>query len=188
MKVVALSGTIIGNKTKTALKTAVEIIQQDDFATDVTLLDLADYQLEFSDGRHFADYTGDTKEVLELIMAADVLLIGSPVFQASIPGTLKNIFDLLPGDAFRDKVCGLILTAGSAKHYLIAEMQLKPILTYMKARVVPHYVYIEEKDFYRNEIRNDDVRIRIRRLIEETMMLAEVQKQIERKKEEQYGF
>jgi FMN reductase len=42
------------------------------------------------------DYTGDTRVVLEKIMEADAYIIGTPVFQASIPGTLKNLFDLLP--------------------------------------------------------------------------------------------
>ena len=58
--------------------------------------------------------------------------IGFPIFQASIPGSLKNVFDLLPVNAFHDKVIGLVATAGSSKHYLIPEMHLKPILSYMK--------------------------------------------------------
>ena len=94
-------------------------------------------------------------------MEADAIIIGTPVFQASIPATLKNIFDLLPQNAFRDKVVSIVVTAGSAKHYLIVEQQLKPILAYMKAQIVQTYVFIEEKDFYRKEITDDDVLFRI---------------------------
>ena len=64
----------------------------------------------------------------------------------SIPATLKNVFDLLPTNAFRDKVVGMVATAGSAKHFLIPAQQLTPILTYMKAQVVQPYVFVEEKD------------------------------------------
>ena len=61
----------------------------------------------FSDGRNYWEYEGDTKYVTETIMAADAIIIGTPVFQASIPAHLKNIFDLLPVNAFRDKVVSM---------------------------------------------------------------------------------
>ena len=57
---------------------------------EVTLLDLADYQLVFSDGRNYFEYEGDTKYVTETLMAADAIVIGTPTFQASIPATLKT--------------------------------------------------------------------------------------------------
>jgi FMN reductase len=72
------------------------------------------------------DYEGDTAFVTKKIMEADAIVIGTPIFQASIPATLKNIFDLLPVNAFRDKVVSVLVTAGSSKHYLVPEQQLKP--------------------------------------------------------------
>jgi len=140
---------------------------------DVTLLDLADFQIQFSDGRNYLDYEGDTKYVAQTVMDADALILGTPIFQASIPATLKNIFDLLPEKAFQDKVVSMVVTAGSAKHFLIPEQQLKPILSYMKAQIVQTYVYIEEKDFFRKAIVNDDILFRLERLVEDTVMLTE---------------
>ena len=116
-------------------------------------------------------------------MGADAIIIGTPVFQASIPGTLKNIFDLLPVNAFRDKVVSMLVTAGTPKHYLMVEQQLKPILAYMKAQIVQTYVFIEEKDFYRKEITNDDVLFRMERLVEDTVVLTETYRSIREAKE-----
>lgn len=96
----------------------VEILQDKYKEHEVTLLDLAEYKMEFSDGRNYFEYDGDTKYVTETIMAADAIVIGTPTFQASIPATLKNIFDLLPVNAFRDKVVSIVVTAGTSKHYL----------------------------------------------------------------------
>ncbi|MEG0288134.1 MAG: NAD(P)H-dependent oxidoreductase [Carnobacterium sp.] len=59
-------------------------------------MDLAEYEMVFSDGRNYWEYDGDTKYIAETIMAADAIIIGTSTFQASIPATLKNIFDLLP--------------------------------------------------------------------------------------------
>ena len=155
---------------------------------EFTLLDLADYQIQFSDGRNYMDYEGDTGFVTKTIMEADAIVIGTPVFQASIPATLKNIFDLLPLNAFRDKVISMFVTAGSAKHYLVVEHQLKPILSYMKGQVVQTYVFIEEKDFHQKQIMNDDVFFRIERLVEDTIILTETYTKIRQEKEANYDF
>lgn len=188
MKIVALAGSIVGSKTKTAMVKVVEILQQKYPEHEVILLDLAEYNLEFSDGRNYFEYEGDTKYVTETIMVADAIIIGTPTFQASIPATLKNIFDLLPVNAFRDKTVSTVVTAGTSKHYLMVEQQLKPILAYMKAHIVPTYVFIEEKDFLRKEIINDDVLFRLERLAEDTVMVADAFAEIRMKKDAEYDF
>lgn len=188
MKVVALSGSRVGSKTRTAMNVTVKIVKEKYPDVDITLIDLADYDVEFSDGRNYLEYEGDTGYVTQTIMEADAIIIGTPVFQASIPATLKNIFDLLPVNAFRDKVVSMLVTAGSSKHYLIAEQQLKPILAYMKAQIVQTFVFIEEQDFYRKEITNDDVHYRIERLAEDTITLTETFAKIREEKEAQYDF
>ncbi|MFD1848552.1 NADPH-dependent FMN reductase [Oceanobacillus bengalensis] len=188
MKIVALSGSIVGSKTRTAIDYTVKVINEKYPIADITLLDLADYDVQFSDGRLYTEYIGDTKYVAESLMEADAIIIGTPIFQASIPATLKNVFDLLPEKAFRDKVVSVLVTAGSPKHYLIPEQQLKPILSYMKAQTVGSYVFIEEKDFYQKEIVNDDVLFRIERLIEDTVVLTETYTKIREDKEAEYGF
>lgn len=188
MKVVLLSGSTIGSKTRTAMDYIYKIMNDKYADVEITLVDLAEFEMVFSDGRNYWEYEGDTKLVLETIMAADAIIIGTPTFQASIPATLKNIFDLLHVNALRDKVVGMFVTAGTAKHYLMVEQQLKPILSYMKAHIVPTYVFIEEKDFYRKEIVNDDVHFRMDRLVEDTVLLVKAYKEIREIKDEEYGF
>ncbi|MDX8047322.1 NAD(P)H-dependent oxidoreductase [Gracilibacillus sp. S3-1-1] len=188
MKVVAIAGSIVGSKTKTAIQYAVDLLSNKYPELDVTLLDLAELDVQFSDGRNYLDYQGDTKKVTESIMEADALIIGTPIFQASIPGTLKNIFDLLPAAGLENKVASMIVTAGSQRHYLIPEQQLKPILGYMKAQVVQRYVFVEDVDFFQKEIKNDDVKFRIERLIEDTVTLTRTYQKVQAEKEAEYDF
>lgn len=188
MKIVGLSGSIIGSKTKTAMNYAIKSVAKKYPDAEVGLIDLADYDIRFSDGRNYLEYDGDTGYVTKAIMEADAIIIGTPIFQASIPATLKNIFDLLPINAFQDKVVSMIVTAGSAKHFLIAEQQLKPILAYMKAQIVQSYVFIEEKDFHRREITDDDVLFRIDRLVEDTVTLTKTYAKIREENEAIYDF
>ncbi len=188
MKIVGLSGSIVGSKTRTAMDYTIKAVTNKYPDTEVTLIDLAEYNVQFSDGRNYLEYDGDTKYIAQTLMEADAIIIGTPIFQASIPATLKNVFDLLPENSFRDKVVSMLVTAGSPKHYLIAENQLKPILGYMKAQIVQTYVFIEEEDFYRKEISNDDVLFRIDRLVEDTVVLTKTYTSIREAKEAEYDF
>ena len=99
MRVVVLSGSNVGTKTRTAMNYTVAEIEKNYPDSEVTLLDLAEYQMQFSDGRNYLEYEGDTKYIAETMMNANALFIGTPIFQASIPASLKNVFDLLPEKA-----------------------------------------------------------------------------------------
>jgi len=188
VNIVLLSGSIVGSKTRTAMGYVQKEVTDSYPEATVTSIDLAEYDIQFSDGRIYMDYTGDTGYVTKTIMDADAIIIGTPIFQASIPATLKNIFDLLPGNAFENKVVSMLVTAGSSKHFLIPEQQIKPILSYMKAQIVQTYVFIEEKDFYQKKIINDDVFFRMERLVEDTVLLTKTYKSIQSEVEAKYDF
>jgi FMN reductase len=70
MKIIGISGSIVGSKTRIAIQQELNNIIENHPDFDVELIDLGDYKLEFSDGRSYMDYTGDTKVVLKKIMAA----------------------------------------------------------------------------------------------------------------------
>lgn len=188
MKIALLSGSIVGSKTQTTMKIIQNKIIEQYPNDDVTLVDLKELSVEFSDGRNYLDYSGDTLYVTTTLMEADLILIGSPTFQASIPATLKNVFDLLPQNAFEQKIVGIVMTAGSPKHFLVAEMQLKPIINYMKGNLVTNYVFIEERDFYQAQITNDGVLFRIDKLIEDAVVLTKAYQQVWQEQEDTYDF
>ncbi|CAM3276902.1 NADPH-dependent FMN reductase [Vagococcus fessus] len=188
MKIVLLSGSTVGTKTKTAMTYLYDHLKLTAPDHDLVLLDLKDYDLPFSDGRNYLDYPGDAGFVTAELMAADIILIGSPTFQASIPATLKNIFDLLPQNALDRKIVGIVMTAGSPKHFLVAETQLKPIIHYMKGTLVSNYVFIEDVNFYQQTITNDDVTRRLHKLAEDSLVLAKTYQAAWQEQEDSYGF
>jgi len=188
MKIVVLSGSNVGTKTRTVMDYVAQAVMAQDPDIEVTLIDLAEADMVFSDGRNFTEYSGDTGRVTAALMDADAIIIGTPIFQASIPASLKNVFDLLPVGAFRDKVVAAVATAGSAKHYLIPQQHLLPILTYMKAQVVSPYVFVEERDLHRGQIVSEDVVARLDRLVEDTIVLTRTYTAIREEKEAAYGF
>ncbi|CAM3624664.1 NADPH-dependent FMN reductase [Erysipelothrix urinaevulpis] len=180
MKILGIVGSVFGSKTRIALENIT--FSQD---VDYEIIDLATLDIMFADGRDYRDYEGDTKTLVEKILDADALIIGTPVFQASIPGALKNVFDLLPIDSIKDKVVGIVATAGSARHYLVPEYHLKPILAYMKVALLDKYVFIDSRDFLKEAIIEDDVHFRLRNLARQVENRVT---QIKKEYEERYDF
>ncbi|MEF3303671.1 NADPH-dependent FMN reductase [Paenibacillus sp. GYB003] len=172
MKLLGISGTIIGSKTAIAVNEVLREARRHDPAVETELLDLKQYDVVFCDGRDPSAYTGDTKRVIDAITGADFFVIGTPIFQASLSGPLKNVFDLIPVSALRKKVVGFVATGGTYQHYLVIENQLKPIAGFFRSYVAPSYVYLHDSHFNeRKEIADPDAAERIERLAHELVFM-----------------
>lgn len=170
MKLLGISGTIVGSKTAIAVQAVLDAVQRKHPDVSIEMLDMRDYDVQFCDGRDPATYTGDTRTVLDRIASADFYIIGTPVFQASITGVLKNLFDLVPVSSLYQKVMGFVATGGTYQHYLMVENQLKPIAGFFRAYVAPSYVYLHDDHFNeKREIVDQEVLERIDRLADEVV-------------------
>lgn len=177
MKLLGISGTIVGSKTAIAVQAVLDAVQREYPEVSAELLDMKDYDVQFCDGRDPATYTGDTRAVLDRIADADFYIIGTPVFQASITGVLKNLFDLVPVSSLYQKVMGFVATGGTYQHYLMVENQLKPIAGFFRAYVAPSYVYLHDDHFNeKREIVDPEVLERIDRLAEEVVHMQKALK------------
>lgn len=172
MKLLGISGTIIGSKTVKVVEKALEEAKKAHPEIEVELLDLKRYNIEFCDGRKPSDYNEDTQKAIELVSNADGYIIGSPIFHGTFPGVLKNLLDLNSPEMFRHKVMGFIATGGNDQHYLALENQLKPIASYFQAYVATEYVFAHNKDFNENnEIVSQALLENIRNLADEVCKL-----------------
>lgn len=171
MKLLGISGTITGSKTLIVVEEVLAQMKRSYPEVEVELLDLKKYDVQFCDGRDPSTYTGDTKKVIDLVSTADFYVIGTPIFQGSITGALKNVFDLVPVSSLRNKVMGFIATGGTYQHFLVIENQLKPIAGYFRAFVAPSYVYAHNDHFQSNRIADEEVRERIGALADELFLM-----------------
>ncbi len=177
MKLLGISGTITGSKPRIIVSKVLEEVNKHYPEVEVELLDLKDYDVQFCDGRDPSTYAGDTKKVIDKIASADFYLIGTPIFNGSFTGSLKNIFDLVPVSVFRNKVMGFIATGGTFQHYLVIENQLKPIAGYLRAYVTPSYVYANDSHFNeKKEIVDQDVLDRMVNLAKDLVFMQQALK------------
>jgi len=78
---------------------------------------------------------------LECVRGADVVLVSTPIYKAAYSGILKSFLDLLPQDAFRDKVVVPIASGGSAANALAIDYMLRPVLCSLAPREVVSGIY-----------------------------------------------
>ena len=173
MKIAVINGSL-SNPSKTYLTTAyvVEYLESEFPEVDVSFIDLKDYELVFCDARDPDDYEGDTKEVIHIIREADAVLVGTPIYRGSLPGSLKNVFDIIPNDSLRGKVIGFIATGGTYHHYLAIEHQLKPLAGYFKAHVIPGNVYAHNEHFQNKQLIDATIKDRLQELADSLVDLT----------------
>ena len=172
MKLLGISGTITGSKTKIVVENVLAEVKKKYPEIEVELLDMKKYDVQFCDGRNPLEYNEDTNKVINLVSSADFYIIGTPIFQASITGVLKNLIDLIDPQVFRNKVMGFIATGGTHQHYLVVENQLKPIAGYFRAFVAPGFVYAHNDHFnQQNELIDPEVLKRVENLADEVVYM-----------------
>ncbi|WP_051704400.1 NADPH-dependent FMN reductase [Glycomyces sp. NRRL B-16210] len=81
-----------------------------------------------------------------LIREGDLLIIGTPVYKGSYTGLLKLFLDQLPPKVLAGTVTVPVTVAASPEHRLLADLQLRPVLAELGARVpVPSLTLIESE-------------------------------------------
>ncbi|WP_264987735.1 NADPH-dependent FMN reductase [Lysinibacillus piscis] len=162
MKILLVDGTMFGLKTGAILKQVAQYIQELNASYDIELMCFKDYQHQIVDGSPLNE---DMKKMIQQFEEADAYIIATPIFQASIPGVLKNAFDFLHPKTMRYKPVSIVANGGTYQHHLVVENQLKPILDYFRALVTPNYVYTHTSHFDdNNNIVDEDVHQRLREL------------------------
>ncbi|MCI0901405.1 MAG: NAD(P)H-dependent oxidoreductase [Chloroflexi bacterium] len=130
-----------------ALALAIDAAVAHDPSISTGLLHLGDHQISFADGRPPEAFGDDTQKVLEQVTAADMYLIATPIYRASFTGALKNLLDHIPVEGLMGKACGLIGMGATDHHYLTLDTQLRPVLAWFGAHLVPGQVYLQSQHF-----------------------------------------
>ncbi len=154
---------VIGAATKPGrLANALSILREDlherDSQLEMEVVDLHASTLQTCDGRPDDGYSHETQAAVFAVSHADAVLLASPVYRASYPGVLKNLLDLLPVDALRDKPVGIVAMGGSAHHYLGVDWQLRAVLSWFGALAMPTSVYLTNSDFEDGRLQSHEKR------------------------------
>ncbi|HEY8718497.1 CE1759 family FMN reductase [Pengzhenrongella sp.] len=87
------------------------------------------------------------QEVIERLAAADAVIASTPVYKAGISGLFKSFVDVLDNDLLLAKPIVLAATAGSSRHALVVDDQMRPLFAYLRALTVPTSVFAAPEDW-----------------------------------------
>jgi len=160
-KIVGVSGNLSRPSRTSALVSKVLDAIQEREPVNIQLIDLADVAAGLFAAASFDALSPRSREAIEAIEEADLLVVGTPVYRGSYTGAFKHLFDLVRHDRLRGKPVVLTATGGSLLHGLVTEHQLRPLFGFFAAQSLPTTVYATESDFENYTLSSLAIRNRI---------------------------
>jgi FMN reductase len=114
---------------------------------DVRVVELRDLAHAVTDNLLTGFPAGDLADAVAAVAAADAVIAVSPVFSASYSGLFKSFFDVLDEGALDGTPVLMAATAGTARHSLVLEHAMRPLLSYLHAAPLPTAVFAATEDF-----------------------------------------
>lgn len=146
-RIAGLAGSIsLPSKTRALVELAVAKVSTR-FGAQAVVHDLTDLQPSLGQAVCIEDLEPRARLALDAILAADALVIGSPVYKGSYSGIFKHLIDLIDPAALIGKPILLTATGGGDKHALVIEHQLRPLFAFFEAATLPTGIYAGAADF-----------------------------------------
>lgn len=162
---VGLSGNITEpSRTRTLVETALDLVR-DRIAAQTSVVAIPDFGDDLGRARRLADLGARGQELVAQILAADALVVATPIYKASYPGLFKHLIDLLDPSALLNRPILIAATGGGERHALAVEHQLRPLFAFFEARVLPTAVHVSDKDFEGGVLTAPPVRARLARAV-----------------------
>lgn len=167
MKVLALSGNVKRPSRTAALVSVLVKRLSERFAVEADFIELIDAAPVLFKALRADQLDEAGRAIVDAVEAADILIVGSPVYRASYTGALKHLFDLVDYRALAGKRVLLVATGGTPLHGLMTEHQFRPLFGFFNAITVPTAIYATESEFTGYELASDAVSDRIDRALAE---------------------
>ena len=147
LSIVGLSGNITQpSKTRALVALALDQIAAR-LDAETSLIEIVGFGPDLAAARKPAELAPESREKLDRILAADALVVATPIYKGSYPGLFKHLIDLIDPLALVDKPVLIGATGGGEKHALSVEHQLRPLFGFFEAATQPIGIYASGADF-----------------------------------------
>jgi FMN reductase len=87
------------------------------------------------------------QQAIDVLIGADGVIVATPVYKAGPSGLFTSFFDVLDNDLLIGVPVVLAATAGTARHALVADDQMRPLFAYLRALTAPTSVFAAPEDW-----------------------------------------
>ncbi|HEX6523442.1 MAG TPA: CE1759 family FMN reductase [Streptosporangiaceae bacterium] len=87
------------------------------------------------------------RNAIEVLGEADGIIASTPVYKAGASGLFTSFFQVLDNDLLIAKPVVLAATAGTARHGLVADDQMRPMFAYLRTMTTPTSLFAAPEDW-----------------------------------------
>lgn len=122
------------------------------FATSLGIIDLAPLAVDIARAIVAGFANDKVQAAIDTLAGADAVIVATPVYKAGMSGLMKSFFDLVDNDLLIAKPVILAATAGTARHAMVPDEQMRPLFAFLRAMPVPTSVFAAPEDFSAPEL------------------------------------
>lgn len=150
---------------------AVAEIESRGLSASATTFELREYAVDIANTMVTGYAPPRLESAINELVAADAVVAVSPVFTASMSGLFKSFFDVIDNSSLDGKPVLIGASGGSARHSMVLDYSMRPMFSYLRARVAPTAVYAAPGDWGAGETGSGSLDERVRRAAAELVAL-----------------
>ena len=158
-------------KTQVLMKYITQYLKSNYDGWEIKFINLSEGNIDYYRGPQ-ENYNDATKIAAQNIMDADIWFIGTPIYNSFFSAALKNLFEYVDYKKTEGKVAGLVILASGNIGFTDVQTLLTQLMSYFKVITYPRPAFVTADTIENNEITSDDVKNRLKKLVEETILLG----------------
>ena len=113
----------------------------------VSVIDLREISADITSALVSQLVTPKLQQAISALREADGIIASTPVYKAGPSGLFTSFFDVLDNDLLIAKPVVLAATAGTARHALVADDQMRPLFAYLRTMTAPTSLFAAPEDW-----------------------------------------
>jgi len=124
---------------------ALEALRGD--TVTVSVIELRELAADIASALTTQLITPKLKQAITVLSQADGIVACTPVYQAGPSGLFTSFFQVLDNDLLIGRPVVLAATAGTARHALVADDQMRPLFAFLRTMAAPTSVFAAPEDW-----------------------------------------
>jgi len=112
-----------------------------------SVIDLREFAADITTALTSQLITPKLQRAVDALGAADGVIAAAPVYKAGASGLFTSFFHVLDNDLLIGKPVVLAATAGTARHALVVDDQMRPLFAYLRTLPVPTSLFAAPEDW-----------------------------------------
>ena len=116
-------------------------------AVTVSVIQLREIAADISTALVSQLITPELRNAITVLGEADGIIAAVPVYKAGLSGLFTSFFQVLDNDLLIARPVVLAATAGTARHALVVDDQMRPLFAYLRAMTMPTSLFAAPEDW-----------------------------------------